>query len=64
MFVEMFLMTDARDDEFTDLDYNRENASYILQTFKISDFEIDRDSKISQRFLAACTRFQRVAGHS
>ena len=36
----------------------------ILQTFKISGFEIDRDSKISQRFLAACTRFQRVAGPS
>ena len=34
----------------------------ILQTFKISDFEIDRDSKISLRFLAACTRFQQVAG--
>ena len=30
----------------------------ILQAFKISDF------KISQRFLAACTRFQRVAGPS
>ena len=36
----------------------------ILQAFKISDVEIDRDSKISQRFLAACTRFQRVSGPS
>ena len=41
-----------------------ENMQDILQTFKISDFEIDRDSKISQRFLAACMRFQRVAGPS
>ena len=30
----------------------------ILQTYKISDF------KISQKFVAACTRFQRVAGPS
>ena len=30
--------------------------------YKISDFILHKDFKISQRFLSACTRFQRVAG--
>ena len=40
------------------------NMQDMLQTFKISDSKIGRDSKISQSFLAAYMRFQQVVGPS